>query len=64
MLFTYYILSSNFQKIKIVFILNCVYQYCCARSKKTIFIATHLKLHYLQLKLDGYDQKKTYVSIF
>ena len=30
MLFTNYILSSNFQKIKIVFTLNSVYQYCCA----------------------------------
>ena len=29
-----------------------------------IFIATYLKLHYLQLKLDRYDQKKIYVSIF
>ena len=33
-------------------------------QKTAIFITTHLKLHYLQLKLDGYDQKKTYVSIF
>ena len=33
-------------------------------QKTAIFIATHLKLHYLQLKVDGYDQKETYVSIF
>ena len=33
-------------------------------QKMAIFIATYLKLHYLQLKLDRYDQKKIYVSIF
>ena len=35
MLFTNYVLSSNFQKIKIVFILNSVYQYYCADSDDT-----------------------------
>ena len=40
MLFTNYILSSNFQKIKIVFILNSVYQYCCA-AKLILMILRH-----------------------
>ena len=35
MLFTNYVLSSNFQKIKIVFIVNSVYQYYCADSDDT-----------------------------
>ena len=33
--FTNYVLSSNFQKIKIVFIVNSVYQYYCADSDDT-----------------------------
>ena len=40
LLFTNYILSSNFQKIKIVFILNSVYQYCCA-AKLILMILRH-----------------------
>ena len=50
MLFTNYILSSNFQKIKIVFILNSVYQYCCARSKNGYFYSHPFKITLFAVK--------------
>ena len=40
MLFINYILSSNFRKIKIVSILNSVYQYCCA-TRLILMILRH-----------------------
>ena len=40
MLFTNYILNLNCQKIKIAFILNSVYQYCCA-EKLILMILRH-----------------------
>ena len=38
----------------------------CSLRPRTLKVglATYLKLHYLQLKLDDYDQKKIYISIF